>query len=130
SGYLKYRIREQMSRYGIRLAEDRDEADVIVEVGVAAFGTDSEKFSMGLGKNSRLPEVNLSRHDAQYGVVQLSMFAYLRESGVPIWQSGPLRANASHQQRKFLGIGPLRNGTNELPADKTRPFSKIRKRLP
>lgn len=58
-GYLVYRIREEMGLSGVRLALTRDEADVIVEAGLAAYGTDSHSAIVGVTETDQFPGLNL-----------------------------------------------------------------------
>jgi hypothetical protein len=115
-GYLIYRIREALTDHGAILATARDQADVILEAGMAAYGTDSEKYTLGLTGNLQLPNATLRQRDDQYGVAQLSMFAYDRASGLPIWKSGPIRCDSWHRQQYLLGTGPYRAGSIDHPA--------------
>lgn len=117
-GYLIYRIREEMALSGVRLAETREEADVIVEAGLAAYGTDSHNAILGVTETDRLPELNIAVRDMQFGVAKLSMFAYERESGAMIWHSGPKRVDGYQRIRKVLGVGPIFDGTIEHPANR------------
>src|SRR6056297_154282 len=128
-GYLVYRIREAMGLSGIYLAETRDEADVIVEAGLAAYGTDSQQDVFGVTETDALPELNLCVRDTQFGVAKLSMFAVERETGRLIWHSGPKRADGYQRMRKVFGIGPLFHGSVEHPANRVgRLTSPVRSR--
>lgn len=120
NGYLAYRIREQMVLNDVRLAELREDAEIIVEVGLAAYGTDSNSNTFGLTETDQLPEINLCIRETQYGVAQLSMFAVERDSGALVWHAGPMRADAYQRSRKVLGVGPFFDGTIEHPAKRIR----------
>lgn len=119
-GYLIFRIREALLDHGAILANARDEAEVVLEVGMAAYGTDSEKFMLGLTGNLQVPNATIRQRDDQYGVAQLSMFAYDRSSGIPIWKSGPIRCDSWHRQQYLLGTGPYRAGSVRHPATSAR----------
>lgn len=119
-GYLVYRIREKLARSGVRLAESRDEGEVIVEAGLAAYGTDSHTAVFGITETDQLPELNLCIRDTQFGVAKLSMFARERESGEVIWHSGPMRADGYQRMRKLFGFGPFFDGTVEHPTNRVR----------
>lgn len=119
-GYLVYRIREELALSGVRLAESRDEVEVIVEAGLAAYGTDSHNAVFGITETDYLPEINVCVRDTQFGVTKLSMFARERESGVVIWHSGPMRADGYQRIRKLLGLGPFFDGTVEHPTNRVR----------
>lgn len=118
--YLPYRIREQMAIAGVRLAESREDAEIIVQAGLAAYGTDSNLSTLGVTDSDQLPDINLGVRHTQYGVAKLSMFAIERESGTLVWQSGPVRADSCLGIRKPFGMGPFYSGTIEHPANRTR----------
>ncbi len=119
-GYLVYRIREEMGLSGVRLAHTRDEAEVIVEAGLAAYGTDSHSAIFGVTETDQFPEFNLCVRDTQFGVAKLSMFAVEQETGAVIWHSGPKRADGYQRIRKVLGAGPFIDGTVAHPAKRVR----------
>lgn len=111
TGYLPYRIREQMGIHGVRLADSQDAAEVIVEAGLAAYGTDSRKDTLGVTDVDRLPDLYLCVDDVQYGVAKLSLFAREKKTGAVIWHSGTMRADSYQDIRKVLGTGPHYSGT-------------------
>ena len=121
SGYLPYRIREQMGVYGVRLAESAEAADVIVEAGLAAYGTDSRKDTLGITDVDRLPDLNLCVDDVQYAVAKLSLFAREKKTGAVIWHSGAMRADSYQDIRKVLGTAPRYSGTIQHPATRVGP---------
>ncbi|MEZ6149612.1 MAG: DUF6655 family protein [Pirellulaceae bacterium] len=112
--YLAYRIREQMAISGVRLAETRDAAEIVVQAGLAAYGTDSNLNTIGVTQTTQLPEFNLGVHHTQYGVAKLSMFAVERESGTLVWQSGPIRAGSSQRIREFLDWALFTQGASSI----------------
>ncbi|RCS54185.1 hypothetical protein DTL42_03280 [Bremerella cremea] len=111
TGYLPYRIREQMGSFGVLLAETRDEAEVIVEAGLAAYGTDSRRDTLGITDVNQLPDIYLCVDNVQYGVAKLSLFAREKKTGAVIWHSGIMRADSYQDIRKVLGTGPRYTGT-------------------
>jgi len=117
-GYLPYRIREQMSLYGVRFAESREKADVIVEVGLAAYGTDAEKDEVGIVEADSLPDFSVCTRGTQYGVAKLSLFAWEKESGKAIWHSGTLRSDSYLQIRSALGAPPTYCGSIQHSANR------------
>lgn len=122
-GYLPYRIREQMSLYGVRLTESSDKADVVVEAGLAAYGTDSEMKEVGITNTLSLPNLSLYIEGTQYGVAKLSMFAWEKDSGKTIWHSGTMRADSYMKFREALGAGPYYSGTIEHSGNQFQPQS-------
>ncbi|GAA4442767.1 hypothetical protein GCM10023155_50210 [Bremerella cremea] len=111
NGYVAYRIREQMAMYGVRLADARDQADIIVEAGLSAYGTDSRQDTIGITDADQIPDVYLYIRDRQFGVAKLSLFAREKETGNMIWHSGTMRADAYQDIRKVLGTGPYYSGS-------------------
>lgn len=116
-GYLPYRIREQMSVCGVRFAESSDQAEVIVEAGLAAYGTDSQMNEVGITNTNSFPNLHLYLQGTQYGVAKLSMFAWEKESGNTIWHSGMMRADSYLKFREPLGAGPYYSGTIQHSAN-------------
>lgn len=118
AGYIAYRIRAAMGAHGVLLVEDREEAVLVVEVGLAVHGTDSENLEFGLTGANNLPAVTFCVRDTQYAVSQLSMFAYHRENETIVWNSGQFRADGYHTHQQILGMNPTRSGTIEHSADR------------
>jgi len=117
-GYLPYRIREQMSFHGVRLAESSAQADIIVEAGLAAYGTDAEKDEFGIVEADAIPDFSLCIRGTQFGVAKLSMFAWEKESGQAIWHSGTMRADSYLEIHSAIGSLPTYSGTIQHPANR------------
>ncbi|TWT66424.1 DUF6655 family protein [Allorhodopirellula solitaria] len=117
-GYLVYRLREEMGLCGVRLAESRDDAEVVVEAGLAVYGTDSYNSTIGVTDASNIPDVNLCVRDTQFGVSKISLFAVQRDTGEIIWRSGTMRADSRQDIRNTLGMGPYFSGTIVHPANR------------
>jgi len=107
-----------MITQGVRLAELREDADVIVEAGLAAYGTDSQKDEFGITESDALPDLHLCIRDTQYGVAKLSMFAWEKETGHAVWQTPVMRADGYQEIRSVLATGPYYSGTIEHLADR------------
>jgi len=118
SGYVPYRIREEMLKQGVRLARSPDDAEVIVEAGLAAYGTDSQKDEIGVTDVDSIPDLYLYIRGTQFGVAKLSLFAWEKESGHAIWHSGMMRADAYQEYRKVLGTGPYYSGSIQHSANR------------
>jgi hypothetical protein len=120
SGYLPYRIRRQMFTQGARLVDDRENAEVIVEAGLAAYGTDSQKDEVGIADANSIPDIDLCIRETQYGVAKLELFAWEKASGNVIWESPMMRADSYQVIRKVLGTGPYYSGTIRHSANRLR----------
>jgi hypothetical protein len=118
TGYVTYRIRRQMITQGVQLTDVRGDAEVIVEVGLAAYGTDYQKKEFGIFEANSIPEIQLCERSTQYGVAKLSMFAWEPKSGQVIWQTPTMRADSHQITKDVLGTGPFYSGTIEHSANR------------
>jgi hypothetical protein len=126
-GYVEYRIRKQMIRHGVKLSATPDAADVIVEAGLAAYGTDSQLKSTGIVGASSVPDLEFSAEGKQFGVAKLELFAWERGSGACLWESQTFRADNYQQYRQRLGGNPEYSGSI-VPLANKHPTSACRKR--
>ena len=117
-GYVEYRIRKQMIRHGVRLSSTPDAVDVIVEAGLAAYGTDSQLKSSGIVGASSVPDMEICVEGRQFGVAKLELFAWDRESGACLWESQTFRADNYQQHRQRFGGNPEYSGSIVHPANK------------
>lgn len=116
--YLESALRHQLMASGCLLAKDRDAADVVVEARAGAIGTDRSSVLLGIpaanitlkGNETSTPELVLAKRSEQRGVAKLSVYAYERESGQPIWQSGEEHVASHARDRWFFGAGPWQDG--------------------
>jgi hypothetical protein len=116
--YLAGTVRHQLLASGCLLAEKRETADVIVEARAGAIGTDRSEVVLGMpgttvsikGNEITTPDVSIAKRSEQRGVAKISLHAYERESGRPVWQSG-MENMASHvRDQWFFGAGPFQDG--------------------
>jgi len=116
--YLESALRHQLMASGCLLAKDRDSSDVVVEVRAGAVGTDRSSVLLGIpatsvtlkGNETSTPELVLAKRSEQRGVAKLSVYAYERESGQPIWQSGEEHVASHARDRWLFGAGPWQDG--------------------
>lgn len=116
--YLTSALRHQLLASGCLLAKDRDSADVVVEARVGAIGTDNNSVVLGLpatsvtvgGNETSVPELAVAKRSEQRGVAKLNVFAYERETGRPIWQSGAEHVASRSRDRWLFGAGPFQDG--------------------
>ena len=121
--YLVSTIRQQLLASGCTLRDVRDEADFIVEARAGAVGTDRNDLLFGIpatnvpqilplqGVPAAIPEVPLAKRRDQRGVAKISMFAYHRASGQPVWQSGIAARESSSNDVWLFGAGPFQYGS-------------------
>jgi hypothetical protein len=58
-----------------------------------------------------IPEISVARKETEHGAAKLAVFAYEKESGRPIWQSGIAQAKSTAQDYWILGAGPFQRGS-------------------
>ena len=122
--YLASSIRQHLLASGCTLNEHRTDADFVVEARAGAVGTDSHDLLFGIPAiqipdilsmdgtlPSAIPEIAVAKRQNQRGMVKLAVFAYHRESGMPVWQSGMAVSESSAQNLWVAGAGPFQKGT-------------------
>jgi hypothetical protein len=121
--YLVSTIRQHLLASGCVLQKSMDTADFIVEARAGAVGTDRHDLLFGVPATNvpqilpfqalpaAIPEIPVAKRVDQRGIAKIAVFAYHRETGLPVWQSG-LAVNTSSSNDVWLfGAGPFRNGT-------------------
>jgi hypothetical protein len=122
--YLDSSLRQHLAASGALLADDKNQADYIVEGRVGSVGTDKHEMLFGIpetripsivpaiaGIPSNIPEVPLVKKTEQRAVMKLGLFAYNRESGRPLWQSGLVPVESKASDIWVLGAGPFQRGS-------------------
>jgi hypothetical protein len=121
--YLVSSIRQHLLASGCVLKDDRNDADFIVEARAGAIGTNRHDLLFGIpstnlpqilplqGVPAAVPEVPIAKRRDQRGVAKVAVFAYHRESGLPVWQSGIAREESRMNDVWLLGAGPFQHGT-------------------
>jgi Family of unknown function (DUF6655) len=121
--YLVSTLRQHLLASGCDLMDVRDAADFIVEARAGAVGTDRNDLLFGIpatnvpqilplqGVPAAIPEVPLAKRRDQRGVAKVSMFAYHRATGRPVWQSGIAARESSSNDVWLFGAGPFQYGS-------------------
>ena len=116
-------LRQHMMASGCVLKEKADEVDYIVEARAGTVGTSRHDVLYGVpstdlpqmgpvpGVPNRIPEIPIAKKTDQQGVAKIALFAYHRQSGIPLWQSGNSRVASTVKDTWVLGIGPFEQGT-------------------
>jgi len=120
-GFLISTLRQQMVAQGVVLKSDVKEADYVVEAR-AMTGTNRTDLLFGVpqttlpnlnvpGVPASIPELSLAKSTTQKGIAKVAVFAYEKESGTSIWQSGsyPVASTAKHMW--LMGTGPWQQGS-------------------
>jgi len=116
--YLTSTLRHHLLASGCRLAEKREEAEVIVEARAGAIGTDRDELLIGIpatsvsiaGTGTVIPEIAAAKRTDQEAVARVTLYAFHRTSGLPVWQSGEQRIASRTHDRWILGAGPFEDG--------------------
>ncbi len=122
-GYLISSLRQHLLASGCILKDERNEAEYIVEPRAGAVGTDNHDLLFGMPATNVpqltllaalppvIPEIPIAKRRDQRGIAKISVFAYQRETGVPIWQSGIVASESTANDIWILGAGPFKRGT-------------------
>jgi len=122
--YLISTLRQHLLANGCRLRDQRDQADFIVEVRAGAVGTDRNDLLFGVPSTNVpqimpvqpvpgavIPEIPIAKRRDQKGIAKIGVFAYHRETGTPVWQSGLVHQESSSNDVWILGAGPFQRGS-------------------
>lgn len=116
--YLASALKHQLLASGCRLAPAADTAEIIVEARAGAIGTDRNDLLFGIpatsvevaGNGTSIPEMAIFKRTDQRGVAEVNLFAYERQSGRAVWQSGLAHTNSNTRDRWLMGTGPFQDG--------------------
>ncbi len=123
NGYLISSLRQHLLASGCILKDERNEAEYIVEPRAGAIGTDNHDLLFGMPATNVpqltmlaalppvIPEIPIAKRHDQRGIAKISVFAYQRETGAPIWQSGIVASESTANDIWILGAGPFKLGT-------------------
>jgi hypothetical protein len=123
SEYLVSLLRQHMLANGCLLRDKREEAEYVVEARAGAVGTDRQEVMFGVpsvnipsvvpvsGIPSQIPEMPLVKKTDARAVTKIAVFAYNRETGRPVWQSGTIPTESTAKDVWVLGAGPFQTGT-------------------
>ena len=140
-GYLISSMRQHLLAHGASLSEDKKSCTYVLEPRSGGVGTDKHSLLIGTpamslpavvpGVPSSIPEIALMKKTDQKGIAKIAVFAYNRETGRALWQSGLVESNSTLKDTWVLGIGPISRGTvrqhtelagEQLPAVPSLPF--------
>lgn len=122
--YLISTLRQHLLASGCNLRDQRDQADFIVEARAGAVGTDRNDLLFGVPSTNVpqifplqpvpgavIPEIPIAKRRDQKGIAKIGVFAYHRETGTPVWQSGLVHQQSSSNDVWILGAGPFQRGS-------------------
>lgn len=124
TAYLVSSVRQHILASGGILKEKREEAEYVVELRAGAVGTDRHDVLFGVpqtqvptlipiggASGATIPEIPLVKRTEQRAVAKIAVFAYNRQTGRPIWQSGVVPAESKAKAIWVFGAGPFQRGT-------------------
>ncbi len=127
SNYIVSALRQKLITSGCLLRSKAEEADYVIEARVGALGTDALEVTYGIPANNALstaatlissvpaaptiPEISIGKRNAAMSTSKVVLFAYHRESGTPVWQSGAAVAQSDAKDSWLFGAGPIQRGS-------------------
>lgn len=127
SDYIVSAIRQRLTVSGCLIQDSKDQADYVLEARVGALGTDSLEVTYGLPASNALsqaaalvsgapgmptiPEISVGKRNATLSTSKIVMYAYHRETGTPVWQSGSAISKSDAKDTWVMGAGPLQRGS-------------------
>lgn len=126
TGWQIYRLREKMCRNGLLLQAKPEDADVIIEGGIAVYGSDATTTQFGLSgvrnmttlagiPNVRSSSAPLAECVDQYGAARVALFAFDRRSRELLWETGDLDGGSCTHVTFVPFLPPRRTGTITTP---------------
>jgi hypothetical protein len=121
--YLISTLRQHLLASGCLLRDQKDQAEFVVEARAGAIGTDRNDLLFGVPSMNvpqimplqpvpaAIPEIPIAKRKDQRGIAKIGVFAYHRETGTPVWQSGLVHQESSSNDVWILGAGPFQRGT-------------------
>ncbi|MBX9787622.1 MAG: hypothetical protein K2Y37_01785 [Pirellulales bacterium] len=122
--YLVSSLRQHLLASGVVLRELRTEADFVVEARSGGIGTDRSDLLFGVPSvavpsvpgmpvpmPSTIPEIPFAKTTNQRAVAKIAVFAYNRNTGRPVLQSGIVPVTSTARNSWFFGAGPFQRGT-------------------
>lgn len=126
AAYLTSTLRQHMLASGCLLRDKREAADYVVEARAGSSGTDNHSLLFGVpqtsvpsavfvpgtvGAPATIPEIPLAKKMEQRAIIKIALFAYNRETGRPVWQSGLVLTESKAKHLWLFGTGPFQSGT-------------------
>jgi hypothetical protein len=121
--YLASSVRQALLAAGALLQEERTKATYVVEVRSGALGTDRNSILVGIPQTSvpipslmpsaptLIPEIPFAKYTDQTGVAKIAIFAYNRQTGRPLMQTGMHQTTSQAKDTWVLGMGPFQSGS-------------------
>jgi hypothetical protein len=122
--YLVSTLRQHMLASGCIVKDAAEDAMYVVELRTGAVGTNRHQVLLGIPQTNlapgqsvlpmaptAIPEISVLKRTGQEGVCKIAVFAYNRETGQPVWQSGIRKVVSNTKDVWVFGTGPFQSGT-------------------
>lgn len=121
--YIVSTLRQHLLAHGCVLKEKREDAAYVVEARAGAVGTNRNEVLIGVpsvnipnfglvpGVPSSIPEIPFAKSTEQKGLAKIAVYAYNRETGLAVWQSGAFPVATNSKDTWILGSGPFQRGS-------------------
>lgn len=129
--YLIGDVRAQLLLAGGQLVNDREKAQIIVEVRSGGVGIDRYEFLLGIPSiplgtiasaagappvQVTSPELALIKNTRQWGTASIALVAYWADTGEIVTASGPFVGRSHREDWWFFGSGP--KSISDIPPTK------------
>jgi hypothetical protein len=115
--FLVAELRARLLLNGVRLVDNRADADIIVEARSGGVSIDRQDFLLGLANVTvptegvasipfQTPEIAILKSTKQFGYASVAIVAYWRDSGEIVSMSGPFVGRTARQDYWVFGFGP------------------------
>jgi hypothetical protein len=119
--YYVAELRNKLLVGGVRLAEKREKAQIVLEVRSGGIGIDRLEYLIGIpaiylngatsnvaGANAPLatPELAIVKSTKQYGIASAAFVAYWADTGELVTSSGPFIGKTLREDWWIFGFGP------------------------
>ncbi len=121
--YLISSLRQRLLASGVILKPTREDATFVLEPRSGAVGTDDHDLLFGIpalqvpqvplapALPAAIPEIPFAKRRDQRGVAKLAVFAYRRDTGEPVFQTGIAMNESTANDIWVFGAGPFKRGT-------------------
>jgi Family of unknown function (DUF6655) len=125
--YITSALRQKMTTSGCLIQPTRTDADYVLEARIGALGSDSMEVTYGIPSSNgvsqaaslvagaqgipAIPEISVGKRSGGIGIAKVMVFAYHRDTGTPVLQSGNAIARSDAKDSWILGFGPISRGS-------------------
>lgn len=116
--YIIVALHQRLMRNGSTLVDKAEDAQVIMEVGSGAVGTDRQEFFVGIPaiplpppSPIALPKMEVFTRTKAMGTAKLTILAYDAKTRQPVVDSGLTLSRADYKQWTVLGANPVVSGS-------------------